>query len=247
MADLVLPVNVGSLASGFCPSTYQEMANAFAAIYSVTLAQGTGITIIASASKPTDTTAVWLKLDSLGRPERLYYFAQGAWLSLHPAVPGTTIIWTSALPNFQTFDGGDNSGVISAISGEMWKEVEELRARFPIGAGTLPSGTVLAVGDTGGEEKHTLTQAELPVHNHFAFKAESVGDAAPNVSTTTYAARTFDDNDDNVERYRVKGTTNTADVGLTGNVGNGESHQNLPPYLTVYFLRRTDRLFYAEP
>src|SRR6478609_2547918 len=130
MADTTLPVQAGVLPSGFCPSSYQEMANGFAAIYSVILSQGTGINVIASSTKPGDTTAVWLQLDSLGRPVRFYYFSSGAWLSLHPMVPGATMIWTTALPNFATFDGGD-ANPISPVSGPMWEEVTELRARMP--------------------------------------------------------------------------------------------------------------------
>src|SRR6185369_16638359 len=100
----------------------------------------TGIT--ASATKPTDTTQGWLQLDSQGRPVRLYYFAQGAWLSLHPLIPGMDQPFFGTLPNFTTYDGGD-ANAVSAISGPMWEVVTEMAAQFPLAAGTLASGLVI--------------------------------------------------------------------------------------------------------
>lgn len=230
MADLTLPVQVGNLPSGFCPSTYQEMANGFGAVMSVILAQGTGVQIVASSTKPSDTTAVWLQLDSLGRPVRFYYFASGAWLSMHPMVPGATILWTTTLPDFTTFDGGD-ANPLSAISGPMWEEVTALRAAFPIGVGTLPSGTVVAVGGTGGEEEVTLVRANLP-------------SADLSVVTPVFKLKTGGDTGGGGQDIwtRNEGSTHTPE---TEEMGDDEPHNNMPPYVGVYFLRRTARLYYT--
>lgn len=228
MAELILPVDAGQLPSGACPSSYQEMANLFAAIYTVTFPTSfTGITV--SATKPSDTTQAWLQLDSFGRPTRLYYFSSGAWLSLHPQVPGFTMLWTTALPTFTSFDGGD-ANPLSAISGPMWEAVTDLNARFPVGAGTLPSGTVISVGGTGGEEKHALTVAELAVHGH-AFSVI----AKNNTGSGTGAITGGTDNVTEDGRFD----------GVTANAGSGDGHNTMPPYTGVYFLRRTARMFYA--
>jgi len=48
---------------------------------------------------------------------------------------GETIIWTKALPDFTTFDGGDSQTF--ALHRRCGRSVE-LRAKFPIGVGTLP-------------------------------------------------------------------------------------------------------------
>lgn len=231
MNPLVLPVNPGTLDSGFCPATLQEMLVGFSAKQSVTFPDTfAGVTM--SSTKPVDTTQAWYQLDSLGRPVRLYTFAQGAWLSLHPCVPGFTMIWTSALPNFNTFDGGD-ANALSPISGPMWEVVTALAARVPLGAGTLPiSTTVVAIGDTGGEEKHVITTAELPIHNH-----PRNNENKTEIATLTVPGDTIDTN---------FGTTqNGKTTGITGNTGGDQAHQNMPPYLGVAFLRRTARLFYA--
>lgn len=196
----------------------------FSANQSVTIS-GTNTGIIVSQSKPSDTTSAWLQLDSFGRPVRLYFFAQGAWLSIHPELPGMAKIWMGgSVPDFTTFDGGD-AQALSAISGPMWQEI--LRAQIPIGEGTLPSGTVLTPGATGGEEKHTITQAELPAidfyQNPFVgspLNGSFFPGGAPDLGQ--------------IKPLPTKGT-----------LGNGVAGNNLPPYLVVVYIQRTTRQYYA--
>ena len=230
MSQVTYAVDAATLAAGACPSTYQELADLFAAIYSVTVnTNNTGIVV--SATKPADTTVVWKQLGSDGRPIRDYFFVGGLWLSRHTIESGVIVEWDEALPNFATFDGGDASP-LSDVSGPMWEDVPELRARFPIGAGTLPSGTALAVGDTGGEEKHILTIPELPAHTH-----DGPANEADSTSGGDYHA-VWTEND---------GTTPVVPPHATGSTGGGLGHNTMPPYYTVYFLRRTARQFYAVP
>jgi hypothetical protein len=230
MSEVTYQVDAGTLPQGSCPSTYQELADLLAPIYSVTInTNNTGIYV--SATKPADTTLVWKQLDSSGNPVRDYVFVGGLWLSRHTLESGVIVEWDEALPNFATFDGGD-ANPLSAISGPMWEEVTELRARFPIGAGTLPSGTALAVGDTGGEEKHILTIPELPAHTH-----DGPANEADSTSGGDYHAA-WTEND---------GTTPVLPPRATGSTGGGLGHNTMPPYYTVYSLRRTARQFYAVP
>jgi len=162
------PLNIGTLPQGFCPTTYQDMLNGYGAALSVDIPTASGFTI--STTKPSVTTNVWFQIDSLGRFIRTYLFGQGAWLSAHPIASGLTQWWFAALPDFTTFDGGD-SGSIGPMSGPMWQQAKDgngtlIAAKFLITAGTLPSATVLALGNTGGEEVHTLLTAEIPSHQH---------------------------------------------------------------------------------
>lgn len=243
MPELVLPVVAGELPSGTCPSTYQEMLNQFAAVLSVTFPNTfTGITV--SATKPTDQTKAWLQLDSFGRPTRIYYFASGAWLSLHPLVSGFTTLWTTALPTMTTFDGGD-ANALSTISGPMWEVVTAFEARMPIGVGTLPSGTAVAVGGTGGSEQVTLLSTNLPSHKHDLWVGSSDGSA----SGIREAIQTV-----NSPHSGTSAAYQSSD-GVGGNdyvksvygdgSGNAVAHNNMPPYLGVYLLRRTSRLYYV--
>jgi microcystin-dependent protein len=241
--SLILPVVSGQLPNGFCPSTYQDMVNGFSAVQTVTFPNTfTGITV--SSTTPADQTQAWLQLDSLGRPVRLYYFASGAWISMHPAVPGTTIIWTTTLPTFSTFDGGD-ANPLSAISGPMWEEVTALRAVFPIGVGTLPSGTAIAVGGTGGNEKVTLDATNMPAHNHQLYVGASDG----SVGGIRAALQTVDTPHSGTDAaYQTSdgsGGSNYVKNSYGDAGGASVAHDNVPPYVGVYYLRRTNRLFYV--
>ena len=112
---------------------------------------------------------------------------------------------------------------------------------MPIAPGTLASGKVLAVGDTGGEENHVLTQPELPA-------------ALAGITSTLRAWRT------NLETLEgqwlappaVKGTqqtdppTETAQFSFD-NDGGGQGHNNLSPFLCINFIRKTQRRFWRLP
>lgn len=88
----------------------------------------------------------------------------------------------------------------------------------------LAAGSTYNAGSTGGEAEVTLATKQIPSHSHAIFypNAGAGNDYAPigypNVgSKSTYWA---------VGSY-------------TGDVGGGEAHNNMPPYLAVYVWKRT--------
>lgn len=88
----------------------------------------------------------------------------------------------------------------------------------------LAAGSTYNAGSTGGEAAVTLATKQIPSHNHAIFypNAGAGNDYAPigypNVgSKSTYWA---------VGSY-------------TGDVGGGEAHNNMPPYLAIYVWKRT--------
>ena len=243
-----IPVQNGLLPQGFCPSDYQGLLNAFSALQFVNItAISTGF--VASASPPPDHTVAWLQLDSSGNPVRLYFFAQGAWLSQHPMSPGLTTLWNQGLPNFATFDGGDSNTTISPISGAMWqlmattldgKGTQVLQAQFPVGVGTFAASGAVAVGGTGGEDKHLLAGTEGPPHAHG--EEIAINRAVANGGSTDTTG-----NGGFVGPIGLGGTeliSRTA-LGDPTNPTQAAPHNNLPPWYGVYFLQRTNRLFYV--
>lgn len=237
MSQVTYQVDAATLPVGSCPSTYQELADLLASIYSVTVnTNNTGIYIGASA--PADTTLVWKRLDASSlRPLRDYIFVSGLWVSRHTIQSGTIILYDSTIADINTLDGG-SVGLVTAVSGPMWEYVTQLQAKFPIGAGTLPSGTVLAIGDTGGEEKHILAANELPA----AFSLSATLDGH-RTNTETLAPQWLAP----PGSAYSSATTPPTELGTFPfvNAGGGQGANNLPPYYALSFLRRTGREYYV--
>lgn len=248
--QVVIPVDAGNLPLGFCPSTLQEQLNGFASVMSVTLALSSGATgIVVSSSKPAATNVLWLQLDPLGRPIRLYWFGQGSWISLHPTVPGLISIWVGTLPDFTTFDGGDANG-LSATSGPMWEVVPDLQGKFPLGAGTLPSGAVVNTGDIAGNDK----QPAILDHSHTTGRQRSDTDdktyliEPSSASPTGLTGAIVDRSAPSGAKLEAGLDTLTGVFTGTSNVNNLPSPNTvtvMPPYLGINFIRRTQRLYYS--
>jgi len=78
---------------------------------------------------------------------------------------------------------------------------------------------------TGGTKTHVLTEAEMPVHNHangdYKHLLKVDGLQTPNGGDTS------------------AGEPNVLNTGEIQSAGGGVAHNNLPPYITVYFWKRT--------
>ena len=97
-----------------------------------------------------------------------------------------------------------------------WQRIE---GRFLLGASAS-----YGAGSTGGEANHILTVSEIPAHSHpLGDGVQFVGSGAP--VTWNIDARTGDKN------YKAYGTT--------ASTGGNASHNNMPPYLSVYMWQRT--------
>ena len=258
MSDYSL--NVGNLATGFCPTTYQQMLAGFGQALSVSIPSASGISI--SATPPADTSSIWFQIDSLNRFIRMFTYAQGTWLSAHPMLPGMTMWWFSALPDFTTFDGGD-ANAAGVASGAMWQQAKDgngdlITAQFPVTAGTLPSGAPLTVSgatNVGGEELHLLTTAEGaqdPAHQHVLGKYGGNESAFFNYSMTSNV------NSGNIFGFSVSGGgTSTTTIqalaaynfylsfGINPTPSAVTKHNTLPPFVVGYLLQRTTRQFYS--
>ena len=102
-----------------------------------------------------------------------------------------------------------------------------------------------SVEKTGGAKTHTLTKGQIPSHNHEGKTGTAlssflrvVGAAGTTIAvnhTVGYAsgAAFVDTNGGN-----IPGANHYHEF-TTSSVGNGEAHNNLQPYITVYFWKRT--------
>jgi microcystin-dependent protein len=122
---------------------------------------------------------------------------------------GTIVMW----------NGNENEAIPCG-----WREVEEMRGRFPVGANNVQSDelSIYAVGQTGGEEEHALTTEEMPPHQH------RFANAAPNGSYYTSFYSMQSGSGDPM-------ATMTATGGRDGVV---VPHENRPPYYVVKFIKK---------
>ena len=127
---------------------------------------------------------------------------------------------------------------VQAIYGGTW--VAWGAGRVPVGIGSNGTTNYSTVEATGGEEKHTLTIAEMPSHTH----KQNSHSHSTSTHANTYAAGSC-------PTYRAQCSVNssqwdytetTTSGGTTAtnqNTGGGGSHENRQPYITVYMWKRT--------
>jgi len=94
-----------------------------------------------------------------------------------------------------------------------------LSGRTLIGAGGYYSGTTYSLDQTGGEETHQLTVAEMPAHAHNYHKPKH-----------NYGHR---NGGEDWSRY---GHENQQDEDLTTTIGGNSSHNNMQPYYVVNYI-----------
>lgn len=124
-----------------------------------------------------------------------------------------------------------NSTNPGTLFGGTW---EQIQGKFLLGmSSSYPAGS------QGGEASHTLTTDEMPSHGHnpaneagyYGFitnskKAFTIGDMGSQSGSGRYypySTAAFD-----ISRNSLTGTT-----------GGGKSHNNMPPYLSIYIWKRT--------
>lgn len=120
-----------------------------------------------------------------------------------------------------------------------WQQIQD---RF-----LLAAGSSYAAGATGGAATHTLTAAQMPKHRHTLALWNNAGTKGPAKTTTNYGAGTTDTTAglgnatwgtwQNASFQAAQGGMGDQ-FGLSREAGNGEAHNNMPPYLAVYVWKR---------
>lgn len=230
--DAVLSVVPANLPEGACFATEQERLIAFARYLRVVL-PGNYSTVNTGSSTPNanDRDKKWIRDNPDGSPDGTYTFFDGTWKRKHPLDPGFIGLFTGSSSEIPTLDGGE-AGVITTISGAFWEVATEFNARFPLGVGTLPSSTAVAALGTGGEEKHTLLTTELPsVLGDFASGVDRAIGRKATAGATTFGS--------------IPSQYHPLEFNEFIQGGDDTPHNNMPPYVGAYFIRRTSRLYYS--
>jgi microcystin-dependent protein len=134
-----------------------------------------------------------------------------------------------ALCNGQLLPINQNQALFSLLGttfggdGRVNFALPDLRGRVPIHVG---SGHTL--GERGGEQAHTLSIAELPVHTHVAQASSATGNSF--VPTSNLLAKV-----EGVDAYAPAANLVAMMPGTITNAGGSQAHLNMQPFLTLSF------------
>jgi microcystin-dependent protein len=106
--------------------------------------------------------------------------------------------------------------------------------RVPVIAGAGSGLTSRAMGATGGEETHQLTQAEMPAHTHTDSGHSHTIPTYGNVPAVNNNVATSSD----VFRNSTGGPTNAASANIQSTGGDG-AHNNMQPFVAWYAIIKT--------
>ena len=114
----------------------------------------------------------------------------------------------------------NSAAVVTAIGGTTWVAFGAGKVLVGLDAADSDfdtSGSSTGSAGSGGSKTHTLTVAEMPAHTH------------------SYTHPTTTDNFSIDDTTRITGTG----AATTGSTGGDGAHNNVQPYITVYFWKRT--------
>lgn len=219
------------------------------------LGAAAGNKVLVQSAAPTasgNAATVWVQhVDGGGKTVMRAYFlindgTNTYWRSRHPMPPGTivfvsdiaklgivgidnTATYSAFNTALATYDGGGTPG-----TGAMWEIATELQGKFPLSVdpAAYPFQTV------GGEAAHTLSTAELPNHTHdrAGYGLMRAANAGENVTVTGVATE---------RPGAIPDVSNDPSGNKMTAVGGGNAHNNMPPFYSGYFLRRTTRTDYV--
>lgn len=236
MSTINATISTDTVPAGFCPLTATQWSTLVSLLHIAFQGNFRNFNYGNTEPSPDLRSDPWFRLGSDGRPDKIYTYADGSWISPHPLQPGSIVMTLLAQSAVPTFDGGEGnlSTPVTATSGPMWMPLDHSSqqpnsaARVFAQVGTLPSGAIITTGSTGGTETHVLSLAEMPAHDHtITFRLEDTAGG----NQLCYA------NQNSAEDFGPE-TRNTS---MTG---SSQAHNNMPPYFGVRAIIRTARLYY---
>ncbi len=159
---------------------------------------------------------------------------------------GSIIMWHGATDNLPAgYSLCNGTGTYIDHTGTE-RNIPDLRGRFIVGFNP-DDEDYNAIGSTGGEKEHTLTEAEMPSHSHSGSTSSNGnhrhegltvdGSSADNGDPGEYIVTSYygsNGNQSNDAKTAYAGShTHTLSI---DNTGGGEAHENRPPYYTLAYI-----------
>lgn len=148
--------------------------------------------------------------------------------------------WASC--NGQLLNISQNSALFSLLGttyggdGTTTFALPDMRGRMAIGAGQGSGLSNRALGESGGEETHTLTVNELPSHSHSLSADSTVGTSA--TPKGSYMAK----NAAGIPSYGSNPNANM-NSGAIGTTGGSQGFNVMQPYLTLHYIIALQGIF----
>ncbi len=116
----------------------------------------------------------------------------------------------------------------------------DLRGRGPIHAGQGPGLSNRQLGESGGEERHTLIASEMPAHTHPLYADSSVG------SFTDPSGRLPSRNAAGIPQYGSQANAIFSPQ-TVGPIGSSQGHNTMSPYLVVNYIIALQGIYPSRP
>jgi hypothetical protein len=248
-SDAPISFSFAGLPEGYCFSGFDRLfLDAFKRLSGFIPGEYSVIIDKESEPNPVDRSKLWHKQLAGGAPTgKLFSYYLGKWVTPHPIEPESQerMWWTGTEAELWAYDGGDgtdpSASAPTATTGAMWERDEDWDFRFPLAMGTSPAphSTTVNPGDTGGEEYHTLSQAETPLrsHNHQDGTPQQAGSDIYN-----WFGRVAD----GASKAAFQSGITAADKSLTSTESeDGAAHSIMPPYKVGLWAMRTARAYFV--
>jgi hypothetical protein len=251
MSVVNLPIIPPTLDANYCFTSYQQLANDIVggAIVQFDATGSFGVLVQTTTPTPAQrNNFLWFNLTT----EHLlrYDTGLGEWVQKHyvPASDERRWWFEGVAGNVPLVDGGE-VGAVGLAAGPFWEIDHNYDARMPLGAGTLPSTTVVAVSGTGGVETVTLAKVNLPT-DEIDVKTAIVGRIATGsdvpVVGNTYGSDSLAGSGRSVDSTTSDFSDRYYTRGRTLPLGSGTAFSVLPPYRAGYWLKRTARVYWKS-
>jgi len=104
----------------------------------------------------------------------------------------------------------------------------DLQGRTPVHQGSQ-AGITYTIGEKGGVENVTLTQQQMPVHNHAWIASNAAGTGSDPTGTLLAQHPT-------ASLYAAAPPTGAMAAGSVNGAGGSQPHENMQPYLCISYI-----------